>query len=146
MKKFASVLVQLKTLALEKIEQKLESKRLELQQNEREVLDKQAQLSAFKNPELGGMSLFLQTQQLKSALRLEIEYYQQEGENLNKDLKVLEKDYFLANQELEKAKIILEKEKQKEKEIVEKKEQTLLDENAMILHWQKGGLACVKSC
>ncbi|GAA7154278.1 flagellar export protein FliJ [Helicobacter pylori] len=140
MKKFASVLVQLKTLALEKIEQKLESKRLELQQNEREVLDKQAQLSAFKNPELGGMSLFLQTQQLKSALRLEIEYYQQEGENLNKDLKVLEKDYLLANQELEKAKIILEKEKQKEKEIVEKKEQTLLDENAMILHWQKGGL------
>ncbi len=140
MKKFASVLVQLKTLALEKIEQKLESKRLELQQNEREVLDKQAQLRAFKNPELGGMSLFLQTQQLKSALRMEIEYYQQEGENLNKDLKVLEKDYFLANQELEKAKIILENEKQKEKEIVEKKEQALLDENAMILHWQKGGL------
>ncbi|OOP83421.1 flagellar FliJ family protein [Helicobacter pylori] len=140
MKKFASVLVQLKTLALEKIEQKLESKRLELQQNEREVLDKQAQLNAFKNPELGGMSLFLQTQQLKSALRMEIEYYQQEGENLNKDLKVLEKDYLLANQELEKAKIILEKEKQKEKEILEKKEQALLDENAMILHWQKEGL------
>ncbi|MGL2564853.1 flagellar export protein FliJ [Helicobacter pylori] len=140
MKKFASVLVQLKTLALEKIEQKLESKRLELQQNEREVLDKQAQLSAFKNPELGGMSLFLQTQQLKSALRLEIEYYQQEGENLNKDLKILEKDYLLANQELEKAKIILENEKQKEKEILEKKEQALLDENAMILHWQKEGL------
>ncbi|PDW60980.1 flagellar FliJ family protein [Helicobacter pylori] len=140
MKKFASVLVQLKTLALEKIEQKLESKRLELQQNEREVLEKQAQLSAFKNPELGGMSLFLQTQQLKSALRLEIEYYQQEGENLNKDLKILEKDYLLANQELEKAKIILEKEKQKEKEILEKKEQALLDENAMILHWQKEGL------
>ncbi len=140
MKKFASVLVQLKTLALEKIEQKLESKRLELQQNKREVLDKQAQLSAFKNPELGGMSLFLQTQQLKSALRMEIEYYQQEGENLNKDLKVLEKDYLLANQELEKAKIILEKEKQKEKEILEKKEQALLDENAMILHWQKEGL------
>ncbi|MBH0303325.1 flagellar export protein FliJ [Helicobacter pylori] len=140
MKKFASVLVQLKTLALEKIEQKLESKRLELQQNEREVLDKQAQLSAFKNPELGGMSLFLQTQQLKSALRMEIEYCQQEGENLTKDLKVLEKDYLLANQELEKAKIILENEKRKEKEIVEKKEQALLDENAMILHWQKGGL------
>ncbi|RKV10658.1 flagellar FliJ family protein [Helicobacter pylori] len=140
MKKFASVLVQLKTLALEKIEQKLESKRLELQQNEREVLDKQAQLSAFKNPELGGMSLFLQIQQLKSALRMEIEYCQQEGENLNKDLKVLERDYLLANQELEKAKIILENEKQKEKEIVEKKEQALLDENAMILHWQKGGL------
>ncbi|RVZ79951.1 flagellar export protein FliJ [Helicobacter pylori] len=140
MKKFASVLVQLKTLALEKIEQKLESKRLEWQQNEREVLEKQAQLSAFKNPELGGMSLFLQTQQLKSALRLEIEYYQQEGENLTKDLKVLEKDYLLANQELEKAKIILENEKQKEKEILEKKEQALLDENAMILHWQKGGL------
>ncbi len=140
MKKFASVLVQLKTLALEKIEQKLESKRLELQQNEREVLDKQAQLSAFKNPELGGMRLFLQTQQLKSALRMEIEYYQQEGENLNKDLKILEKEYLLANQELEKAKIILEKEKQKEKEILEKKEQALLDENAMILHWQKEGL------
>ncbi|WP_139545488.1 flagellar export protein FliJ [Helicobacter pylori] len=140
MKKFASVLVQLKTLALEKIEQKLESKRLELQQKEREVLDKQAQLSAFKNPELGGMSLFLQTQQLKSALRLEIEYYQQESEDLNKDLKILEKDYLLANQELEKAKIILENEKQKEKEILEKKEQDLLDENAMILHWQKGGL------
>ncbi len=140
MKKFASVLVQLKTLSLEKIEQKLESKRLELQQNEREVLDKQAQLSAFKNPELGGMSLFLQTQQLKSALRMEIEYYQQEGENLNKDLKILEKEYLLANQELEKAKIILENEKQKEKEILEKKEQALLDENAMILHWQKGGL------
>ncbi|MGN8541377.1 flagellar export protein FliJ [Helicobacter pylori] len=140
MKKFASVLVQLKTLALEKIEQKLESKRLELQQNEREILDKQAQLSAFKNPELGGMSLFLQTQQLKSALRMEIEYYQQEGENLTKDLKILEKDYLLANQELEKAKIILENEKQKEKEILEKKEQALLDENAMILHWQKGGL------
>ncbi len=140
MKKFASVLVQLKTLALEKIEQKLESKRLELQQNEREVLDKQAQLSAFKNPELGGMSLFLQIQQLKSALRMEIEYCQQESENLTKDLKVLEKDYLLANQELEKAKIILENEKQKEKEIVEKKEQALLDENAMILHWQKGGL------
>ncbi|WQW41951.1 flagellar FliJ family protein [Helicobacter pylori] len=140
MKKFASVLVQLKTLALEKIEQKLQSKRLELQQNEREVLDKQAQLNAFKNPELGGMSLFLQTQQLKSALRMEIEYYQQEGENLTKDLKILERDYFLANQELEKAKIILEKEKQKEKEILEKKEQALLDENAMILHWQKGGL------
>ncbi len=140
MKKFASVLVQLKTLALEKIEQKLESKRLELQQKEREVLDKQAQLSAFKNPELGGMSLFLQTQQLKSALRMEIEYYQQESKNLNKDLKVLEKDYLLANQELEKAKIILEKEKQKEKEILEKKEQALLDENAMILHWQKEGL------
>ncbi|MGL2760226.1 flagellar FliJ family protein [Helicobacter pylori] len=140
MKKFASVWVQLKTLALEKIEQKLESKRLELQQNEREILDKQAQLSAFKNPELGGMSLFLQTQQLKSALRMEIEYYQQESENLNKDLKILEKDYFLANQELEKAKIILEKEKQKEKEILEKKEQVLLDENAMILHWQKGGM------
>ncbi|WP_187847528.1 flagellar export protein FliJ [Helicobacter pylori] len=140
MKKFASVLVQLKTLALEKIEQKLESKRLELQQKEREILDKQAQLSAFKNPELGGMSLFLQTQQLKSALRMEIEYYQQQSENLTKDLKILEKDYLLANQELEKAKIILEKEKQKEKEIVEKKEQALLDENAMILHWQKGGL------
>ncbi len=140
MKKFASVLVQLKTLALEKIEQKLESKRLELQQNEREVLDKQAQLSAFKNPELGGMSLFLQTQQLKSALRMEIEYYQQEGKNLNKDLKILEKDYLLANQELEKAKIILEKEKQKEQKILEKKEQALLDENAMILHWQKEGL------
>ncbi|GAA7569544.1 flagellar export protein FliJ [Helicobacter pylori] len=140
MKKFASVLVQLKTLALEKIEQKLESKRLELQQNQREVLDKQAQLSAFKNPELGGMSLFLQTQQLKSALRMEIEYYQQESENLNKDLKILEKEYLLANQELEKAKIILENEKQKEKEIVEKKEQALLDENAMILHWQKEGL------
>ncbi|MDU9786508.1 flagellar FliJ family protein [Helicobacter pylori] len=140
MKKFASILVQLKTLALEKIEQKLESKRLELQQKEREVLDKQAQLSAFKNPELGGMSLFLQTQQLKSALRMEIEYCQQEGENLTKDLKVLEKDYLLANQGLEKAKIILEKEKQKEKEIVEKKEQALLDENAMILHWQKEGL------
>ncbi|EJC12423.1 hypothetical protein HPHPP23_0678 [Helicobacter pylori Hp P-23] len=140
MKKFASVLVQLKTLALEKIEQKLESKRLELQQKEREVLDKQAQLSAFKNPELGGMSLFLQTQQLKSALRMEIEYYQQEGENLTKDLKILEKEYLLANQELEKAKIILENEKQKEKEILEKKEQALLDENAMILHWQKEGL------
>lgn len=140
MKKFASVWVQLKTLALEKIEQKLESKRLEWRQNEREILDKQAQLSAFKNPELGGMSLFLQTQQLKSALRMEIEYYQQEGENLTKDLKILEKDYLLANQELEKAKIILEKEKQKEKEIVEKKEQALLDENAMILHWQKEGL------
>ncbi|GAA8819983.1 flagellar export protein FliJ [Helicobacter pylori] len=140
MKKFASVLVQLKTLALEKIEQKLESKRLELQQNEREVLEKQAQLSAFKNPELGGMSLFLQTQQLKSALRMEIEYYQQEGENLIKDLKILEKDYLLANQELEKAKIILENEKRKEKEILEKKEQALLDENAMILHWQKEGL------
>ncbi|WQY54167.1 flagellar export protein FliJ [Helicobacter pylori] len=140
MKKFASVLVQLKILALEKIEQKLESKRLELQQKEREVLDKQAQLSAFKNPELGGMSLFLQTQQLKSALRMEIEYYQQEGENLTKDLKILERDYLLANQELEKAKIILEKEKQKEQEILEKKEQALLDENAMILHWQKEGL------
>ncbi|GAA7389592.1 flagellar export protein FliJ [Helicobacter pylori] len=140
MKKFASVLVQLKTLALEKIEQKLESKRLELRQNEREVLDKQAQLSAFKNPELGGMSLFLQTQQLKSALRMEIEYYQQQGENLTKDLKILEKDCLLANQELEKAKIILENEKRKEKEIVEKKEQALLDENAMILHWQKEGL------
>ncbi len=140
MKKFASVLVQLKTLALEKIEQKLESKRLELQQKEREILDKQAQLSAFKNPELGGMSLFLQTQQLKSALRMEIEYYQQESENLNKDLKILERDYLLANQELEKAKIILEKEKQKEQKILEKKEQALLDENAMILHWQKEGL------
>ncbi|MFT2677435.1 flagellar export protein FliJ [Helicobacter pylori] len=140
MKKFASVWVQLKTLALEKIEQKLESKRLEWRQNEREILDKQAQLSAFKNPELGGMSLFLQTQQLKSALRMEIEYYQQESENLIKDLKILEKEYLLANQELEKAKIILENEKQKEKEIVEKKEQALLDENAMILHWQKEGL------
>ncbi|GAA6792704.1 flagellar export protein FliJ [Helicobacter pylori] len=140
MKKFASVLVQLKTLALEKIEQKLESKRLEWWQNEREILDKQAQLSAFKNPELGGMSLFLQTQQLKSALRMEIEYYQQQGENLTKDLKILEKDCLLANQELEKAKIILENEKRKEKEILEKKEQALLDENAMILHWQKEGL------
>ncbi|WP_231175731.1 flagellar export protein FliJ [Helicobacter pylori] len=140
MKKFASVWVQLKTLALEKIEQKLESKRLEWRQNEREILDKQAQLSAFKNPELGGMSLFLQTQQLKSALRMEIECYQQQGENLIKDLKILEKDCLLANQELEKAKIILENEKRKEKEILEKKEQALLDENAMILHWQKEGL------
>ncbi|GAA8535935.1 flagellar export protein FliJ [Helicobacter pylori] len=140
MKKFASVWVQLKTLALEKIEQKLESKRLEWRQNEREILDKQAQLSTFKNPELGGMSLFLQTQQLKSALRMEIEYYQQESENLTKDLKILEKDCLLANQELEKAKIILENEKRKEKEILEKKEQALLDENAMILHWQKEGL------
>ncbi|QQW65719.1 flagellar FliJ family protein [Helicobacter pylori] len=140
MKKFASVLVQLKTLALEKIEQKLESKRLEWQQNEREILDKQAQLSAFKNPELGGMSLFLQTQQLKSAIRMEIEYYQQESENLIKDLKILEKECLLANQELEKAKIILENEKRKEKEILEKKEQALLDENAMILHWQKESL------
>ncbi|WQY25591.1 flagellar export protein FliJ [Helicobacter pylori] len=140
MKKFASVWVQLKTLALEKIEQKLESKRLEWRQNEREILDKQAQLSAFKNPELGGMSLFLQTQQLKSALRMEIEYYQQESENLIKDLKILEKEYLLANQELEKAKIILENEKRKEREILEKKEQALLDENAMILHWQKEGL------
>ncbi|GAA7592840.1 flagellar export protein FliJ [Helicobacter pylori] len=140
MKKFAFILVQLKTLALEKIEQKLESKRLEWRQNEREILDKQAQLSAFKNPELGGMSLFLQTQQLKSALRMEIEYYQQESENLIKDLKILEKEYLLANQELEKAKIILENEKRKEKEILEKKEQALLDENAMILHWQKEGL------
>ncbi|GAA7996462.1 flagellar export protein FliJ [Helicobacter pylori] len=140
MKKFASVWVQLKALALEKIEQKLESKRLEWRQNEREILDKQAQLSMFKNPELGGMSLFLQTQQLKSALRMEIEYYQQQGENLIKDLKILEKEYLLANQELEKAKIILENEKRKEKEILEKKEQALLDENAMILHWQKEGL------
>ncbi len=140
MKKFAFVLVQLKTLALEKIEQKLESKRLEWRQNEREILDKQAQLSTFKNPELGGMSLFLQTQQLKSALRMEIEYYQQQSENLIKDLKILEKDCLLANQELEKAKIILENEKRKEKEILEKKEQALLDENAMILHWQKEGL------
>ncbi|GCF03849.1 hypothetical protein HPK22_00640 [Helicobacter pylori] len=140
MKKFASVLVQLKTLALEKIEQKLESKRLEWRQNEREILDKQAQLSAFKNPKLGGMSLFLQTQQLKSTLRMEIEYYQQQGENLTKDLKILEKDCLLANQELEKAKIILENEKRKEKEILEKKEQAFLDENAMILHWQKEGL------
>ncbi len=140
MKKFASVLVQLKTLALEKIEQKLESKRLEWRQNEREILDKQAQLSTFKNPELGGMSLFLQTQQLKSTLRMEIEYYQQQSENLIKDLKILEKEYLLANQELEKAKIILENEKRKEKEILEKKEQALLDENAMILHWQKEGL------
>ncbi|GHR16532.1 hypothetical protein JP0092_04240 [Helicobacter pylori] len=140
MKKFAFILVQLKTLALEKIEQKLESKRLEWRQNEREILDKQAQLSAFKNPKLGGMSLFLQTQQLKSTLRMEIEYYQQESENLIKDLKILEKEYFLANQELEKAKIILENEKRKEKEILEKKEQALLDENAMILHWQKEGL------
>ncbi|GAA8242116.1 flagellar export protein FliJ [Helicobacter pylori] len=140
MKKFASVWVQLKTLALEKIEQKLESKRLEWRQNEREILDKQAQLSAFKNPELGGMSLFLQTQQLKSALRMEIEHYQQESENLIKDLKILEKECLLANQELEKAKIILENEKRKEKEILEKKEQALLDENAMILHWQKEGL------
>ncbi|ADU40633.1 hypothetical protein HMPREF4655_20500 [Helicobacter pylori 35A] len=140
MKKFASVWVQLKTLALEKIEQKLESKRLEWRQNEREILDKQAQLSTFKNPELGGMSLFLQNQQLKSALRMEIEYYQQQGENLTKDLKILEKEYLLANQELEKAKIILENEKRKEKEILEKKEQALLDENAMILHWQKEGL------
>ncbi|GAA6798179.1 flagellar export protein FliJ [Helicobacter pylori] len=140
MKKFASVWVQLKTLALEKIEQKLESKRLEWRQNEREILDKQAQLSMFKNPELGGMSLFLQTQQLKSALRMEIEYYQQESENLIKDLKILEKEYLLANQELEKAKIILENEKRKEKEILGKKEQALLDENAMILHWQKEGL------
>lgn len=86
------------------------------------------------------MSLFLQTQQLKSALRMEIEYYQQQGENLTKDLKILEKDCLLANQELEKAKIILENEKRKEKEILEKKEQALLDENAMILHWQKEGL------
>ncbi|GAA7564660.1 flagellar export protein FliJ [Helicobacter pylori] len=140
MKKFASVWVQLKTLALEKIEQKLESKRLEWRQNEREILDKQAQLSAFKNPELGGMSLFLQTQQLKSTLRMEIEYCQQESENLIKDLKILEKECLLANQELEKAKIILENEKRKEKEILEKKEQALLDENAMILHWQKEGL------
>ncbi|RVZ34907.1 flagellar FliJ family protein [Helicobacter pylori] len=140
MKKFASVLVQLKTLALEKIEQKLESKRLELQQNEQQILNKQMDLSAFKNPDLGGMSLFLQTQQLKSALRMEIEYYQQESEILHESLKMLEKDYLLANQELEKAKIILEKEKQKEKEILEKKEQALLDENAMILHWQKEGL------
>ncbi|GAB0029185.1 flagellar export protein FliJ [Helicobacter pylori] len=140
MKKFASVLVQLKTLALEKIEQKLESKRLEWQQNEREILDKQDQLIAFKNPELGGMSLFLKTQQLKSALRMEIEYYQQQSENLIKDLKILEKDCLLANQELEKAKIILENEKRKEKEILEKKEQALLDESAMILHWQKEGL------
>ncbi len=140
MKKFASVWVQLKTLALEKIEQKLESKRLEWRQKEREVLDKQAQLSAFKNPELGGMSLFLQTQQLKSTLRMEIEYCQQESENLIKDLKILEKECLLANQELEKAKIILENEKRKEKEILEKKEQALLDENAMILHWQKEGL------
>ncbi len=140
MKKFASVWMQLKTLALEKIEQKLESKRLEWRQNEREILDKQAQLSMFKNPELGGMSLFLQTQQLKSALRMEIEYYQQQGENLTKDLKILEKEYLLANQELEKAKIILENEKRKKKEILEKKEQALLDENAMILHWQKEGL------
>ncbi|GAA6852603.1 flagellar export protein FliJ [Helicobacter pylori] len=140
MKKFAFILVQLKTLALEKIEQKLESKRLEWRQNEQEILDKQAQLSAFKNPELGGMSLFLQTQQLKSTLRMEIEYYQQESENLIKDLKILEKEYLLANQELEKAKIILENEKRKEKEILEKKEQALLDENAMILHWQKEGL------
>ncbi|GAA8521185.1 flagellar export protein FliJ [Helicobacter pylori] len=140
MKKFASVLVQLKTLALEKIEQKLQNKCLELQQNEQQILNKQMDLSAFKNPELGGMSLFLQTQQLKSALRMEIEYYQQQSENLTKDLKILEKDYLLANQELEKAKIILENEKRKEKEIVEKKEQALLDENAMILHWQKEGL------
>ncbi|RVZ98360.1 flagellar export protein FliJ [Helicobacter pylori] len=140
MKKFASVLVQLKTLALEKIERKLESKRLELQQNEQQILNKQMDLSAFKNPDLGGMSLFLQTQQLKSALRMEIEYYQQESEILHESLKMLEKDYLLANQELEKAKIILENEKQKEKEILEKKEQALLDENAMILHWQKEGL------
>lgn len=146
MKKFASVLVQLKTLALEKIEQKLESKRLELQQKEREVLDKQAQLSAFKNPELGGMSLFLQTQQLKSALRMEIEYYQQESENLTKDLKILEKDYLLANQELEKAKIILEKEKQKEKEVLEKKRASSFGRKRHDFTLAKRGLACVKSC
>ncbi len=121
MKKFASVLVQLKTLALEKIEQKLESKRLELRKNEREILDKQVQLSAFKNPNLGGMSLFLQTQQLKSALRMEIGRYQQESGILRESLKILEKDYLLANQELEKAKIILEKENKKKKKSWRKK-------------------------
>lgn len=52
---------------------------------------------------------------------MEIEYYQQESENLTKDLKVLEKDYLLANQELEKAKIILEKEKQKKRKFWKKK-------------------------
>ncbi|ADU84283.1 hypothetical protein HPSA_01295 [Helicobacter pylori SouthAfrica7] len=121
MKKFASVLVQLKTLALEKIEQKLQNKRLELQQNEQQILNKQMDLSAFKNPNLGGMSLFLQTQQLKSALRMEIERYQQECEILRESLKILEKDYLLANQELEKAKIILEKENKKKKKSWRKK-------------------------
>lgn len=145
MKKFASVLVQLKTLALEKIEQKLESKRLEWRQNEREILDKQAQLSAFKNPELGGMSLFLQTQQLKSALRMEIEYYQQQGENLTKDLKILEKDCLLANQELEKAKIILENEKRKERKFW-KKRAGFFRRKRHDFTLAKRGLACVKSC
>ncbi len=121
MKKFASVLVQLKTLALEKIEQKLQNKRLELQQNEQQILNKQMDLSAFKNPNLGGMSLFLQTQQLKSALRMEIERYQQECEILHESLKILEKDYLLANQELEKAKIILEKKTKRKRNHGEKR-------------------------
>ncbi|GAA7768061.1 hypothetical protein JP0171_02990 [Helicobacter pylori] len=86
------------------------------------------------------MKHYLKIQKVTSALRMEIEVHQKQGENLNKDLKSLEKEYRLANQELEKAKIILENEKRKEKEILEKKEQALLDENAMILHWQKEGL------
>lgn len=73
---------------------------------------------------------------------MEIEYYQQEGENLTKDLKILEKDYFLANQELEKAKIILENEKQKEKEILEKKSRLFWTKTPWFYTGKKG--ACMR--
>ena len=77
---------------------------------------------------------------------MEIEYYQQESENLNKDLKILEKDYLLANQELEKAKIILEKEKQKEQKILEKKRAGSFRRKRHDFTLAKKRLACVKSC
>ncbi|GLP06319.1 hypothetical protein HpBGD49_16390 [Helicobacter pylori] len=48
-------------------------------------------------------------------------YRRQEGENLNKDLKILEKEYLLANQELEKAKIILEMKSKKKRKLWKKK-------------------------
>ncbi|AFI05532.1 flagellar FliJ family protein [Helicobacter cetorum] len=140
MKKFASVLVSLRTLALEKIEQKLNYKRLEIEQNTKQLLERQMDLNAFKNPEFGGIGMFLQTQHLKSTLRVEISSIETEAKHLNDDLKALEKDYLFAHQELEKAKMILENEKKKEIKILEKKEQALLDENAIILHWQKESL------
>ncbi|WP_104748452.1 flagellar export protein FliJ [Helicobacter cetorum] len=137
MKKFASVLVKLKTLELEKIEQKLLEKRQVFLQVEKKFLTCQQDLSAFNSPSFGSVGLFLQTEHLKSALRVEIIAIKMDLDNMTKEINALEKDYIIANQELEKAKFLLENEVKKAQKILEKKEQTLLDENALILHFTK---------
>ncbi|AFI04815.1 flagellar export protein FliJ [Helicobacter cetorum] len=140
MKKFATTLVQINEYALHRLEQKLLEKRQLFLQIEEKMLKSQQDLSAFSSPILGNVGLFLQTQHLKNALRIEIGSIKRQLDEVAKDIQALEQDYVMAHQELEKAKFILENEVKKATKLLEKKEQALLDESALILHFAKKGL------